>query len=373
MRITALETIPVSVPLDPGRMITSARGAHDTSPYLLLRVHTDEGLVGLGEVSCTPRWSGEDSVTAAHVIERHLAPALVGEDPCAVERLTRILEGALVGHHFTKAAVEMALWDLAGKAAGLPVYRLLGGPTRERVRTKFSISGRDPERVAAIASWALEQGFTAMKVKVANGTLAGDLERVATVRSVIGPNVKLGVDANGGWSRAAARVAVERLVEHDIAFVEQPLAPSDLVGMAELRARSPIVIMADDAVGTPEDALDVVRAEAADVLSLYVGMAGGIGPARRAAAIALAAGAGWTIGSNLELGIGLAAHAHFAVSTPGLADDIVPCDIISSFYYPELLLTEPLPIEAGWASPPAGPGLGVELDLDRVEHYREDR
>ena len=373
MKITAVETIPVSVPLNPERLITSSRGAHDTSPYLLVRIRTDEGLAGLGEVSCTPRWSGEDSVTAAHVIERYIAPRLLGEDPCAVERATRILEGTIVGNYFTKAAVEMALWDLAGKAAGLPVHRLLGGPVRDRVRTKFSISGREPQRAAAIAAWAAEQGFTAMKVKVANGPLAEDLERVATVRAAIGPEVKLGVDANGGWSRAAARLAVERLVEHDIAFIEQPLAPRDLAGMAELRARSPIVIMADDAVGTPEDALDVVRAEAADVLSLYASMAGGIGPARRAAAIALAAGAGWTIGSNLELGVGLAAHIHLAVSTPGLADHIVPCDIISPFYYADLLLTAPLPIEAGWAAPPDGPGLGVELDLERVEHYREDR
>jgi len=373
MKITEVETIPVSVPLDQRRMITSSRGAHDTSPFLFVRVHTDEGLDGLGEVSCTPRWSGEDSVTAAHVIGRYIAPQLAGQDPCAVARLTETIDAALVGHHFTKAAVEMALWDVAGKAAGLPVHRLLGGPTRARVRTKFSISGREPEQAAEIAAWALDQGFTAMKVKVGNGQLSTDLERVAAVRSVVGPETLLGVDANGGWSRAAARIAIGRLAEHDIAFIEQPLAPRDLMGMAQLRAHAPIPIMADDAVGTPEDALAVVEHDAADVLSLYVGMAGGIGPARRAAAIALAAGVGWTIGSNLELGVGLAAHIHFAVSTPGLADDVVPCDIISPFYYPELLVAAPLPIHAGWAAPTEEPGLGVQLDLDRVAQYREDR
>lgn len=373
MKITAIETIPVSVPLDPARVITSSRGVHDRSPFSIVRVHTDEGIVGLGEASCTPRWSGEDSVTAARVVSTYLAPRLTGQDPRAVERLTASMDEALVGHHFTKAAVEMALWDILGKSVGLPVYRLLGGPVRDRIRTKFSIAGTDAARAAEIAGWARDQGFTAMKVKVATGTLAADLERVAAVRAEIGPDVTLGVDANGRWNRAAAALGVERLTEHAIAFVEQPLPPRDLEGMAELRRRSLIPLMADDAVGTPEDALAVVCAGAADVLSIYVGMAGGIAPARRAAAIATAAGAGWTIGSNLELGIGLAAHIHLAASTLGLDDARVPCDIISTFYYESVLLAEPLPIEAGWVTPPEGPGLGIELDPELVERYREDR
>jgi muconate cycloisomerase len=116
-----------------------------------------------------------------------------------------------------------------------------------------------------------------------------------------------------------------------------------------------------------------VRAEPADVLSIYVGMAGGIAAARRAAGIAQAAGLGWTIGSNLELGVGLAAHIHLAVSTPGLVDDLIPCDIISTFYYPSLLLAEPLPIGGGWCAAPDAPGLGAVVDWDAVEHYREDR
>lgn len=373
MKVTAIETIPVSVPLDPARMITSSRGVHDRSPFSIVRVETDEGFVGLGEASCTPRWSGEDSATVARIVSTYLAPLVVGHDPRAVERLAAAMDEVIVGHHFTKAAVEMALWDIAGKSAGLPVYRLLGGPVRDRIRTKFSIAGIDPGKAAEIAGWARDQGFTAMKVKVATGTLDADLERVAAVRAEIGTDVTLGVDANGHWTRAAGALGVERLTEYAIAFVEQPLPPRDLEGMAELRRRSLIPLMADDAVGTPEDALAVVRAGAADVLSIYVGMAGGIAPARRAAGIAQTAGVGWTIGSNLELGVGLAAHIHLAASTLGLDDARVPCDIISPFYYESMLLSEPLPIEAGWVTPPEGPGLGVELDPALIERYRDDR
>jgi L-alanine-DL-glutamate epimerase-like enolase superfamily enzyme len=371
MKITDIETVPISVPIDPARAITGSRGSHIRSPYLIIRIHTDEGLTGLGEVSCTPRWSGEDSATARHVIERYVAPRLIGQDPREVERLGATMDATIVGHLFTKAGVEMAAWDLLGKAAEMPLYRLLGGPVRMPVRTKFSISGAEPERSASIATWACDRGFRAMKVKVGTG-LDNDLPRVKAVREAIGPNVVLGVDANCGWTRAEAAAAIAPLADFGIAFIEQPVRARDLTGMAEIRKRAAVTIVADEAVGTPDEALEVVRADAADVLSIYVGMAGGIGAARRIAAVAAAAGLGWTIGSNLELGIGLSAHLHFAAATLGLADDTVPCDIISTFYYEDDILLDSLPIEPGSAKPPEGHGLGVELDEKKVELYRED-
>src|SRR5262249_52761677 len=170
---------------------------HDKSPFLLVKVHTDEDLVGLGEASCTPRWSGEDQVTAAHFIDAYFAPALVGRDPTLVEETTRAVFPVVAGNAFTKAAVEMALWDLAGKAAGKPVYELLGGRVRESVTTKWSISGSPPGEAAEIARRAKERGYRAMKVKVGLG-VDEDVARVAAVREAVGPGVKLGVDANGG-------------------------------------------------------------------------------------------------------------------------------------------------------------------------------
>ena len=118
-----------------------------------------KGLIGLGEVSSTPVWSGEDSITAAHVICSFLEPALIGEDPRDIERLTAKMRRAVAGHPFTKSGVEIALWDILGKAAGLPVYRLLGGAVRQRVPIKMSVSGAAPERAAELARWAIEQGI----------------------------------------------------------------------------------------------------------------------------------------------------------------------------------------------------------------------
>ncbi len=371
MKITRVETIPVRVPIDQGRAVRGGRGAHTVSPFVLVRLHTDEGLVGLGEVSCTPIWSGEDQVTAVHYIQTYLAPLLIGADPTAVQRLSATMDRVLAGNPFTKAGVEMALWDLLGKVAGLPLYRLLGGPVRDYVPTKFSVSGVEPERAAAIAAWAVEQGFTAMKVKVGVDP-EQDVARVRAVREAVGPGVRLGVDANGGWSPRVAVPTIRRLCEYDILFAEQPVAPLDITWMADVRRQVPVPVMADESVNTAQDAMALARAGAADILSVYIGKGGGIGAARKVAAIAEAAGLTCTVGSNLELGVASAAMIHLAMASPGVGAEQFPCDILGPFFYEGDVLAEPLPITAGAARPLERPGLGVELDEKLVARYRVD-
>lgn len=369
MKITQVETIPVQVPIKSWLAIRSSLGAHTVSPFLLVKIYTDEGIIGLGEASCTPRWSGEDQVTAAHFIQSLLAPQLEGENPEDIERLTAKLHRALAGNPFTKAALEMALWDILGKAVGLPLYRLLGGPVRERVPIKWSVSGLEPEKAAGIAAWAVEQGFRTMKVKVGMDP-EQDVARVRAVREVVGPKVRLGVDANGGWSPRMAIHTIRRLYDYNIYFVEQPVAPLDVAWMAEVRRQTEIAVIADESVYTLQDAMALARAEAADVFSVYVGKGGGIGPARKVAALAEAAGLTCTVGSNLELGVASAAMIHLAMATPGIGAEEFPCDIIGPLFYEAELLTEPLPIAGGQARPHQRPGLGVALDEEAIERYR---
>ncbi len=369
MKITHIETIPIQIPINPQRAIRGGRGAHTTSPFLLVKVHTDEGIIGLGEVSCTAGWSGEDQVTAAHFIRHSLAPQLEGQDPTQIERLTAKVQKGVANNPFTKAALEMALWDILGKSVGLPVYRLLGGAVREFVPTKFSVSGLEPERAADIAVWAVEQGFRAMKVKVGIDP-ESDVARVRAVREAIGPDVRLGVDANGGWSPRVAIQTIRRLYDYNIYFVEQPVPALDVSWLADVRNHINLPVMADESMYTLQDAMAVVRAGAADVLSVYIGKGGGIGPARKVAAVAEAAGLTCTVGSNLEMGVASAAMIHLAMSTPGIGAEEFPCDILSPFFYEGDFLAEPLPIKGGEARPFERPGLGVELDNDKVEYYR---
>jgi muconate cycloisomerase len=207
-----------------------------------------------------------------------------------------------------------------------------------------------------------------MKVKVGVDP-ESDVARVRAVRQAIGPDIRLGVDANGGWSPRVAIQTIRRLMEFNIYFAEQPVPPLDVSWLADVRSHIAIPVMADESVYTLQDAMAVVRAGAADVLSIYVGKGGGIGPARKVAAVAEAAGLTCTVGSNLEMGIAAAAMIHLAMATPGIGAEEFPCDILSPFLYEGDFLAEPLLIKAGEARPFEKPGLGVALDEDKLRHY----
>lgn len=370
MKITRIETIPIAVPLKAEFAIRSGRdGAHLVSPFLLVKVHTDEGIIGIGEASCTPRWSGEDQFTAQHLIRAYLEPLLVGENPIEVEKLAGKFRLAFAGNFFTKAAVEMALWDIAGKVAGKPVYELLGGKVRESIPTKWSVSGVAPEKAAEIAKWAVAQGFTAMKVKVGIDP-EGDVARVKAVREAVGPDIKLGVDANGGWAPDVAVKIIERLCEFGIYFAEQPVAPEHVAEMADMREKISVPLIADESICTLLDAKVLALVNAADVFSIYVGKAGGIGPAKKIAEFAQSVGIKCTVGSNLELGVGSAAMIHLAMATPGISAEEFPCDIIGPLFYEDDIVREPLSITPGKVRAQTKPGLGIELDEQKLERYR---
>jgi L-alanine-DL-glutamate epimerase-like enolase superfamily enzyme len=374
VKITAVECIPIRVPIKPELAITSGRGgSHVTSPFLLVKLHTDVGLVGLGEASCTPRWSGEDQVSAAHFINEYFAPALVGRDPTRIDDISAAVFPLVAGNYFTKSAIEMALWDLAGKAAEKPLYELLGGKVRDSVAIKWSVSGQPPDRAAAIARWAVDQGFRAMKVKVGIDAVE-DFARVSAVREVVGADAKLGVDANGGWGDAATAIAcIERLTPFGIAFVEQPVPAGDPEEMATVHREAGLPIIADESLYSLDDARQLARCQACDVFSIYIGKAGGIGPARTIADFAVEHDIACTIGSNLELGVGSAAMIHLALAHRGIDPDAFPCDIIGPFFYEDDILKVPLSLDGGRATAPPGPGLGIELDEAKVNAYRVRR
>jgi muconate cycloisomerase len=376
MKITRIETIPVRVPIKPALAIRGGRGlSHSVSPFLLAKIDTDEGIVGLGEASCTARWSGEDQVTAAHFIDQYFAPLLVGETLDDIERLNAKFAASVAGNFFTKSAVEMALWDIVGQAQGKPVWQIAKGNTSVlstlAVPTKWSVSGVEPAKAAEIAKWAVAQGFSKMKVKVGIDP-SEDLARVRAVREAVGPAIKLGVDANGGWptSEVAIKTINQLCDTCQIYFTEQPVPAGNPAAMAEVRRNVSVPIVADESIYTLDDAKILARAEAADVFSIYVGKAGGIGPARAIAEFAQSVGIKCTIGSNLELGVGSAAMMHLALSAPNIDAETYPCDIIGPLFYEDDVLAEPLPIGGGSARLHDRPGLGVELNNEKVEIYR---
>ncbi len=369
MRITKVEAIPVRVPLKAGMVTKTAHGDHHTSDYVIVRVHTDAGLIGLGEATVSALWSGETSKSCVAAIDDLIGPALTGKDPAGITELRKAMDFLIKLNPFTKSAVEMALWDIAGKSLGVPVYQLLGGKLRDTIPTKMMIGAFDLPRVKMLAEQFLGWGLRCLKVKVGLD-LAGDIARVRTVREVAGPDITLTVDANCGWNVTTARVALSQLRGFNLLLAEQPIAPGDTEAMASLRALG-IPIMADESVFTLADAWNVLRAHAADIISIYPGKNGGIAASIEVAHIAQAVGVPCHVGSNLELGIGSAAMLHLACAVPNIDSVTYPADILGPHYHEADLLTEPLTLDfhAG-ARVPTGPGLGVTLDDDQLLRFR---
>lgn len=370
MKITRVEPVPVCVPLKKGLMTKTAHGEHVVSPYVLVRVHTDEGLVGLGEATLAPRWTGETSRSCVAAIDDLIGPALTGKDPSRITALRAVMDRELKLNPFTKAAVEMALWDLAGKAAGKPVYELLGGKVRDEIPIKMVVGGFAVEKALSLAEQFLTWGVRSLKVKVGLD-LEGDVARVAAVRRLAGPGVPIGIDANCGWDQTTARRALRRLLAYDLLFAEQPIPPGDPAALAALRRDQAIPIMADESVFTLADAWQLAAHGAADVLSVYPGKHGGIAGTVEIAHVAKAAGLTCHLGSNLELGVGTAAMLHVAAALPTIASEVYPADAIGPLYHEADLLTVPLELGPVAARVPGGPGLGVELDEEQLRRWRQ--
>lgn len=371
MKITRLETIPVCVPLKPGLSTKTAHGEHVDSPYVIVRVHTDEGLVGIGEATLAPRWSGETSPGAVAVIQGLLAPLLVGQNPLNLTSARCRMNGAIRHNPFTKAAVEMALWDLAGKYYGVPCYQLLGGQTRKELPIKLVIGGFPPDKTAELTTTFLDWGATCLKVKVGLDE-PGDLERVRLVRELAGPEIPIGIDANQGWNLSTAIRILPRMEQYDLLFAEQPIPGDNPTDFTTLRKETSIPLMADESIFTVQDARRLVAEPGVDLLAVYPGKHGGLGPAQQICNLAAAAGKSCSIGSNLELGVGTAAMLHLATALPAIDSERFPGDFIGPFYHVSDLLTEPLMLGPPFAMAPDGPGLGVTLDEDKLQRYRDD-
>ncbi len=368
MKITRIEPIPVLVPLKKGLTTKTAHGEHVDSAYVMVKVHTDDGIVGIGEATLSPRWSGETSPGCVAVIDELLSPALTGMDPrdvggCAI-RIDRVIKL----NPFAKAAVEMALWDIAGKAADAPVFSLLGGKVRDSLPMKMVVGAFDMSKATDLARQFLDWGVRHLKVKVGLD-LTEDIARVRAVRELAGSDVTIGIDGNCGWDISTAQKALAALEELDILFAEQPIGTEDARSLAALRQSTSIPLMADESVFTAADAKNLIAVGAVDILSIYPGKNSGILPAMAISNIAQAAGIVCSMGSNLELGVATAAMLHLGVAAQAIDSEIYPGDFIGPLYHEADMITEPLELGPVVASVPEGPGLGVELDEDQIERY----
>jgi L-alanine-DL-glutamate epimerase-like enolase superfamily enzyme len=366
MKITGVRNVLVVGPRRSvyGKVYQSALGASAFSEHGIVFIDTDEGITGIGEISSVFKRRGR---LLCREVDLILGPALVGEDPLRIAYLLQKMERVLDGSQVAKAGLEMALYDIVGKVMNTPVYNLLGGQVRECIPLSFSIPFGEPTEMSRFARELVGQGYRTVKVKVGFDARR-DIETVRSVREAIGPDVQLRVDANMAWRTPKEAIEMITAMEpYRLQLVEQPLQPRDLDGLAFIRQHVRAPIMADESVWTPQDAMEVIRRSAADIVNVYVSESGGLFNASRTFSMCEAAGIPCMIGSMPEFGLGTAACIHLGVAMTNLGLDSDTCGVL---YHAEDLLMEPLRIEGGFAYPPTGPGLGVALNMDVLNRWR---
>ncbi|MGH2375611.1 MAG: mandelate racemase/muconate lactonizing enzyme family protein, partial [bacterium] len=352
MKIARVEVIPIRAPRkEIVRSGTTATGPIDTSEFGLVRIETDSGLIGLGEISITYPRIG---FTLCHAARRLVAPRLIGLDPLALPIALHVINetlGAELSAPYIRAAFEMALLDLAGRHHGVPVYQLLGGRAREAVPLAWGIYQKSPQEMADDAAAGIAAGFRAIKLKVGRA-LADDVAAVRAVAKAVG-DVPLRLDANMAWRTVPEAAAAIRALaaEAKIAWIEQPLGRENLEGMRLLRQQTGVSIMADESLQTLRDAYAVARADAADVFNVYVVEAGGLLAAAHIFAFAGALDIPCIIGSQAELGVGTAAAAHLGVAVPTLP---YACETFGPLRYARDIASPSPRIERGMLYPPEG-------------------
>jgi muconate cycloisomerase len=370
MRITHVETYAVRIPLVPSRHMITALGVHSQSAYVLVRLGTDAGIDGVGEATATPNWSGETVWGTKAILDYVFAPLVVGCDPHDIEEIDLRMDRAARHNWFAKSAVEMACWDLQGKAAGKPVYELLGGAVRPlSVRCRFSMGAYEPPQAAAMARQLVAEGFDTIKVKVGTGDPAADVARVRAVREAIGPGRALTIDANCGWDAETAVRCLHELEDCRIALDEQPTPDGDYEAIARVRRETTPPVMADDMCFDLVHARQLVRCGGCDVISVYPGKNGGIRKARQIAEFAARHGIACSIGSNLEWDVGTAAMAHLVVATPNVQVEKYPGDMLGPVYHEVRVVKNPMDIRGPVVTLSDRPGLGVEVDWQLVKRY----
>jgi L-alanine-DL-glutamate epimerase-like enolase superfamily enzyme len=308
-----------------------APGASTESRNVIVKILTDYDVVGLGESSPSERVTGENAETVVKVLDR-IAPRLIGRCPLRIEQNVDLMDSLVDGNPAAKAAVDMALHDILGKTARKSLFMLMGG-YRTEVLTDITLSIKSPKEMAKDAVKAVKKGFKALKVKV-GVDITEDLERIRLIREAVGEAIALRIDANQGWTPKQAIDILNKMERFDIQFAEQPVPAEDLKGLIEVKQNSPIPVMADESVHSPEDAFRLIRAEAVDLINIKLMKSGGILKGRKIAEVAESAGIPCMIGCMGESDVGIAAGAHLAAAVK----NIQYCDLDSNLFHKDVIV-----------------------------------
>jgi len=364
LRIARIEAIPVAIPLTKPMIMGSERIVRATN--VVVRVETDDGHVGWGEATSAPTMTGDLQAGMVAAINDYLAPALIDANPLDLVAIGDVLAHRIHANNAAKAAVDLAVHDLAGRFLGLPLVELLGGAVRDTLSPMWLVGTPTPEDDAREAATKRAEGIRFFKLKVGTKTLADDILAAEAVREAIGAEIDLVADANMAWSVEQALEFVNAVAPLGMLCLEQPVRDYDLAGMAEV-AKGPVAIAADEGIHGFESIEVHARTGAATGAGLKMIKFGGCARILEAAKLCQRLGMKINLASKVaESSIAAAGLVHLAAAMPSLEWGFS----ISNHYLIDDLVTTPLLPVNGTVSVPRGPGLGIDVDTGRIDKYR---
>lgn len=364
MRIIAVEPMIVELPVrEP---VSGVHGVTRSQRSVLVRLATDEGIDGWGDVDPSPGYTlmSADEINRA---VRSLRPVLIGIEAMNVNAALAAMDAALPGAYEAKAAIEMALQDAKARALGLPVHSLLGGALRREIGLNAWIGTVPPAQAAEEAMAWLDRGFRSAKIKL-DGADPEGARRVAAVREAVGGRMALRVDFNESLPEDEAVGFIRRLEPYELMLVEQPVRRDRIGGLAEIRRGIGIPLMADESVVGPASLIEIIRREAADIVKVKVMKQGGLQPTIEMVHIAAAAGLGVVIGHGFGLTLSTVAEATVAAVCPAILDG---CEAVGPLKMAADVVAETAVLDHGVFRVGDAPGFGVEIDPQRLSQFRE--
>jgi len=353
LKITGVDIYAFDIPLkEPFKIsIGTVYAAND----VLIMIQTDAGIVGLGEACPFAPITGETQETNL-AAAKGLRETVIGKSPLAIESLVHEFGPFLHSNPSAVAAFDTALYDILGKVAGLPLYRLFGGD-KPSFGTDITTDLDEPEKMAAKAREFVGRGFDTIKIKVGQGQEI-DLRRLEAIRQAIGYERKIRIDANQGWTPPLAIDTLKKMEKFQVEFVEQPVLASDLAGLKAVHAVSPIPVMADEALFYPADAIKLIKAEACAYFNIKLMKAGGLLNMMKIAHLADAANMLCMVGCMIDSRLGLTAAAHVVASNR----NIVFADLDGHNSHTIDPVVGGMLFEKGQITVPELPGIGADVD-----------
>jgi len=374
VKIDHVDIIPLRLPVK--EPLVESHGTFGWFDHVVVQIHGDDGTTGLGEVESYPsfeRLGAETQGGIVAVLDEHLIPAILGIDAFNLNAVWLAMDRAVVGFLRVKSAIDNALYDLMGKALGVPAYELLGGKVQEGYVVEgvgYGLSLDEPEIVAAKAREAVEYGYRQLEFKAGDAVdSARDIERLRLVREAIGPDIPVKIDFNGFYDPKTAIRVIKAMEPHGVQWIEQPAQYWDIEGLARVRNAVGVTVVADESFEDPHDLLRLIRAEAADAIHLKPTIKGGLTLSRKMLALAEAAGLLIVPGTSAPTGVGMAAAHAFIAICPRLSGGAhgSPSDILV-----EDIVEAPIPAGSTYLEIADAPGLGIELNMEVIQRRRVD-